>query len=201
MAGTGTSHQFVTLDGTPCDWPTLRGQIDRLADRMRSEPKRVDPEFGRPVDLVRLEQHILRTHGAALRSYRRAWRRLDAFAAMQRGERPMYFGRDNRRKRDGFAKDYRGYAWAREEVETEMRAARPRTRREDPLRSDLIRTVRDFVLHSTHPDHDPGKLERGIGTMADRLTAAYLRLRFPTLCNGLTADRVRRLPSLHPRKP
>jgi hypothetical protein len=192
--------RWTTLDGTPCHLPTFRQQLDRLAVRLLSEP--VDQELGTPVDLARLEQFIRRKHGADLRLYARAWRRtaqLDHQLSAMRagGTRPTYYAPDTRRKARGDAKDGRGYAWAREELKTELGKARPRLRRADPLQSAVINSAWDFIVRSVYPDYDPNReIDRRVPALVNRLTSAYLTIQFPTLCKNITPDRIRRRPSV-----
>ena len=188
--------RWTTLDGTPCDLPTLRRDLDRLAERLRTEPLQ---ELGTPVDLATLERHILREHGRELRDYARAWRRSEQFeqqlAALKAGgPRPTYYAPDTRRRARGDAKNGRGYAWVRNELKAELRKAQPRLRRADTLQSKVVNSVRDFVDGHVLDD-------RGVPALVNRLTAAYLRLQFPTLCKDITADRIRRRSSVRRAKP
>jgi hypothetical protein len=118
------------------------------------------------------------------------------------GPPPNYYDTDNRRKKNGFPKDGRGYAWARKELCDKLREARPKSRRTDTLQAAVIKTVWDFIFRTLYPNFPPDReinrlvrTTQGVPTLIDRLAADYLAIQFPTLCAGVTPPRIRRRPS------
>lgn len=204
------SSRPVALDGSQVDGAYVRRRWTvngRFADHHLSLPmiesvvhRRLHRQVRRAVRAqARLATFRRELHGwrAALKSWRAAGKPLaDRW-------------RLNRRRPSYFAPDAHGqYTQALKDLRSELDSAWPRRRRKDKLRTEVLKAVRAIILTQLYA-RDPSlkgaqlvvgrPLERGVDARVNRLTTDFLTLHYPSLFADLTADRLRRRPSLSRR--
>lgn len=177
-------HRVTRWDGT-------------LGEPRPEQEKLARAFYGEGVSLVNVERILLRRMQGRVRAAVRAFTRLATFnrqlAAYQAARSRGLRGADLAPFRPNwYAPDERGrYAWARRELEQELRKTWPRSRRGDGLQTVVLSMVQSAILGQLEA-HNTRQIERGLRAKTHRLATQFVRVYFPTLCDTATPDRLRR---------
>jgi hypothetical protein len=100
--------------------------------------------------------------------------------------RPPHYGAD----------DKGSVEWAVRELKAEERRCWPRRRNSDPIKAELIETIRTAILRQLHPDGNRREMDHGVAAKANRLTVGFARFRYPTILANITEKQLRNRPRL-----